>query len=91
MVSGGQHTCSTGCDHSLDGDRGSEFSLYNQVDVDNTRCLNEADKGSIKNVFKSWDRRLDMTKVCSSDADQELLIHIPYASLPHLWGFRLAS
>lgn len=36
---------------------------FRHIDTDNVTCLNEAEPGSIKGVFKTWDKRLDKTKV----------------------------
>lgn len=40
-------------------------SLYQKIDTENLQCLNEAEDGSGKTVFKPWDERLDKTKVQS--------------------------
>ena len=40
------------------------YSLYQKIDTEKLQCLNEAEDGSGKAVFKPWDERLDRTKVC---------------------------
>lgn len=51
-------------EHDHDGpDRGAEYTLYKQIDIDNVTCLNESEDGSAKTVFKSWEERWDVTKV----------------------------
>ena len=39
------------------------YSLYQKIDTEKLQCLNEAEEGSGKTVFKPWDERLDRTKV----------------------------
>ncbi|KAI8820091.1 galactose-binding domain-like protein [Fimicolochytrium jonesii] len=68
-------------DHDHDGpDRGSEYTLYQQVDLDNVTCLNESDDGAIKKVFKTWDQRNDRTTFVESDVDEQLIVHIPFTA-----------
>ena len=52
-------SCADGaCDHSLDApDRGAQFSLFEYIDIDNIRALNESRQGAAKDVFKAWDER----------------------------------
>ena len=38
-------------------------SLYQKINTERLECLNEAVEGSGKTVFKSWDDRMDKTKV----------------------------
>ncbi|KAL2913984.1 hypothetical protein HK105_206422 [Polyrhizophydium stewartii] len=65
--------------HDHDGpDRGAEFTLYTQIAFDSVRCLNEAVDGSARTVFKPWDQRFDQTKVLASDADEQLIVFIPF-------------
>ncbi|KAJ3288414.1 hypothetical protein HDU79_004846 [Rhizoclosmatium sp. JEL0117] len=66
-------------DHDHDGpDRGAEFTLYKHIDIDNIRTFNEAVPGSGKTVFKSYEERLDDSKFVESDADDQLIIFIPF-------------
>ena len=41
----------------------SIYSLYQKIDMENMQCLNEAEEGSGKTVFKPWNERLDKEKV----------------------------
>lgn len=50
-------------DHVTDADRASAYSLYLKIDTERVQCLNEAEEGSAKYVFKPWDKRLDKEKV----------------------------
>lgn len=68
-------------DHDHDGpDRGDEYTLYTQIDTEALQCLNEANPGSIKKIFKPHDSRFDQTLYTESDADEQLIIHIPFVS-----------
>ena len=76
------HQCSPGCDHGAAGLVGEEsgvaYSLYQKIDMNQLTCLNEETDGSGKTVFKPWETRLDREKFVLSDADEELLINIPF-------------
>ncbi|KAJ1673483.1 hypothetical protein EV182_005143 [Spiromyces aspiralis] len=65
-------------DHSHDSEEVLKDSLFTKIDLDNVRCMNEKEKDSIKGVFKPWDERMDVTKYVDSDADEQLIIHIPF-------------
>jgi hypothetical protein len=43
-------------------------------------ALNEAQAGSVRNVFRPWAERLDLSQptLDSNDDDPELLIHVPF-------------
>ncbi|KAJ1835464.1 hypothetical protein LPJ63_001084 [Coemansia sp. RSA 2711] len=78
-------------EHDADADTGLQDSLFSQVDSERAWCLNESEPNAIKAVFKPWHQRLDTTLVCQSDADEELLIHVPFTSMVKLkslfiWG-----
>ncbi|TPX69610.1 hypothetical protein SpCBS45565_g02347 [Spizellomyces sp. 'palustris'] len=75
------HSHDHGHDHDHDGpDRGAEYTLYKQIDIDNVRCLNESMEGAAKTVFKTWEQRADLTKYVESDADEQLIINIPFTA-----------
>jgi len=59
--------------HSTDGQLLAIF--HAQV-----RCLNEAEEGLCKHVFKPWHRRLDTDgpSLRSDVEDPELLLHVPF-------------
>lgn len=68
-------------DHNHDNpNRGDENSLLECIDIDNTSCLNELRDGSIKGVFKPWSDRFDVSKFVISDADEQLIIRIPFTA-----------
>ncbi|KAJ2751842.1 hypothetical protein H4S06_004058 [Coemansia sp. BCRC 34490] len=77
--------------HDAEADTGLADSLHSQINIDETRCLNEQEAGSIKTVFKAWHDRLDTTQGVSSDADEELLVFVPFTSMVklrsiYIWG-----
>eukprot|EP00172_Hildenbrandia_rubra_P000670 Plantae.Rhodophyta-Hildenbrandia_rubra.ctg13669.p1 GENE.Plantae.Rhodophyta-Hildenbrandia_rubra.ctg13669~~Plantae.Rhodophyta-Hildenbrandia_rubra.ctg13669.p1 ORF type:complete len:236 (+),score=36.02 Plantae.Rhodophyta-Hildenbrandia_rubra.ctg13669:242-949(+) len=87
------HSCSHehgACDHGDghghgNGDLGSqavqEWNLYQEVDTTRLQCLNEAEPDSLKRVLRPWEQRTDTSlPILSSDADQELLMCIPFTS-----------
>ena len=45
------HGCGDEHDHD-DEERGIEFSLFSKIDTHNLVCLNEAEEGTGKTVFK---------------------------------------
>eukprot|EP00128_Syssomonas_multiformis_P001368 Colp12_sorted_trinity150504_noHs@3663 len=59
-------------------ERGSEYSLYKYIDMERVRCLNESVHGAAKTVFKPWESRLDHSKFVESDADEQLIIYVPF-------------
>ncbi|KAH6571922.1 hypothetical protein BASA50_009965 [Batrachochytrium salamandrivorans] len=68
-----------GHDHDHDGpDRGEEVTLFSQIDLDSVRCLNEATQGSARKVFRPWHQRFDESEYIESDADEQLIIFIPF-------------
>ncbi|KAI9019763.1 galactose-binding domain-like protein [Hyaloraphidium curvatum] len=75
-------------DHDHDGkegpDRGIEDSLYSHVFLDRVRCLNESVPEAGRTVFKPWDERFDRTRFVESDADSQLLFHVPFTGLVKL-------
>ncbi|KAI9222286.1 PITH domain-containing protein [Blastocladiella britannica] len=68
-----------GHDHDHDSpERGAEFSLWQYINLDHIRALNETRPGSARDVFRPWDERLIEDRFIESDADEQLLIHIPF-------------
>ncbi|CDH58199.1 duf1000-domain-containing protein [Lichtheimia corymbifera JMRC:FSU:9682] len=68
------------CDHDHDDlpGAGDQFLLYSRIDRDNVRCMNEAEPGMGKAVIKPWNERLDNTKFLESDADEQLIVFVPF-------------
>lgn len=55
---------------------GIQYSLYEKIDFLNLEVLNS--NQDPKNVFKSYENRLDFEKYVESDCDEELLFNIPF-------------
>lgn len=87
------HGHSHSCEHEADGidplEMGIQYSLYQKIDFNNLEVLNEAEEESGKNVFKSYENRLDFSKFVDSDCDQELLFNIPFSGNVKLKGIRV--
>lgn len=75
-----------GADASSDEPGVGNFNLYLKIDFNRLTCLNEAVDDSAKNVFRPWDQRLDVTQFVESDADEELLINVPFTGNVKLKG-----
>ncbi|KAK5091109.1 hypothetical protein LTR05_001289 [Lithohypha guttulata] len=57
-----------------------QSNLYKQIQFDQIRTLNEATvRSGAAIVQKEWRDRLQDTPVLESDADEQLLMHIPFA------------
>lgn len=69
-------------DHSNDLTPALQSLLYKQIDFDAINTLNESEAGAgAAIVKKTWAQRLDDSPELESDADEQLLMHIPCVSL----------
>ena len=69
-------------DHSHDLEPALQSLLYQQIDFDKIVTLNEAQpRSGAAIVKKTWAQRLHDSPELQSDADEQLLMHIPYAVL----------
>jgi PITH domain len=65
-------------DHSDDITPALQFSLYQHIDFDRVTTLNEADADSGKGILKkTWAERLEEQLELASDADEQMLMHVP--------------
>ncbi|KAK4458753.1 PITH domain-containing protein [Cladorrhinum samala] len=77
--SGHSHGDGAEHDHSDDITPALQFSLYQHIDFDKIVTLNEATYGSGKAVIKkTWAERLDTEVEIESDADEQLLVGVPF-------------
>ncbi|KAJ6521348.1 DUF1000-domain-containing protein [Mycena vulgaris] len=68
---------STDHDHEHDAsDLGPKDNLFSQIDRDNVVAMNASAPGST--VIKPWHDRLDEEKFIESDADDQMIIRIPF-------------
>jgi len=74
------HDHSHGDHHTHDDDITPAIQnlLYEQIDFSAVTCLNEAESRSGAQILqKTWPQRLDPDPELASDADEQLLLHVP--------------
>ncbi|KAG1654558.1 PITH domain-containing protein 1 [Nymphon striatum] len=88
---GDNHHHHGSCEHDHDDspEIGIHYTLYTKINLDAVQCFNECVEGSGKDVFKSWENKLDFDKYVDSDADEELLFNIPFTGNVKLKGMIL--
>ncbi|KAL1876908.1 hypothetical protein VTK73DRAFT_8985 [Phialemonium thermophilum] len=73
------HHDHAGHDHSDDITPALQFSLYQHINFDEVTTLNEAQYGSGKAILKkTWAERLEPEPELASDADEQLIVNIPF-------------
>ena len=74
-----------GHDHSDETEPALQTLIWKQIDFDNIRTLNESEPDAgAKIVKKTWQQRLESDPQLESDADEQLLMFVPYvAALSH--------
>lgn len=76
-----------GHDHSHDLEPALKSNLYKQINFEGIITLNEAEpRTGAAIVQKTWDERLSETPILESDADEQLLMHIPFAGSCKLYS-----
>ncbi|ELR03073.1 hypothetical protein VC83_08562 [Pseudogymnoascus destructans] len=81
-----------GHDHSDDITPAIQHSLYQHIDFDAITTLNEAVSGSGAAVVKkTWAERLEDSPELESDADEQLLMHIPFTGQIKLYSLLLRT
>ncbi|XP_046402358.1 PITH domain-containing protein GA19395 [Ischnura elegans] len=85
------HSCAGDHDHDDTPEMGFQYSLYQKIDRENMECLNESVEGAGKEVFKTWEDRLNVEKIVESDVDEELLFNIPFTGNIKLKGIIVAG
>lgn len=70
--------CDEGHSHELDQPAGEKYTLYLQVDVDHVRVLNSESSNCGQALFKPWAERFNEDPSVESDADEELIVCIPF-------------
>ncbi|KAH8601023.1 PITH domain-containing protein [Bisporella sp. PMI_857] len=66
-------------DHSDDITPALQHSLYQHINFDNVSTLNESEADSGKAILrKTWAERLEPQPELQSDADEQILMHIPF-------------
>lgn len=73
-----------GHDHTDDITPALQYSLYQHINFDGITTMNEATAHSGRAIIKkTWAERLSITPELVSDADEQILMHIPYATRHH--------
>ncbi|AGO13882.1 AaceriAGR016Wp [[Ashbya] aceris (nom. inval.)] len=80
-------------DHVPPARTNAQQSLYQWIDVPSMRCLNVVAKGdsstAAAGIIKSNDERYDISRYIESDADCQMLLHIPFTTSCRLYSIIL--
>ncbi|KAL8967947.1 MAG: hypothetical protein Q9183_002691 [Haloplaca sp. 2 TL-2023] len=79
-------------DHSDDIEPALQTLLWKQIDFESIRTLNESetDQGA-KVVEKTWPQRLEAEPMLESDADEQLLMFVPFTGVVKLHSILIRS
>lgn len=76
---GHDHSEGTAHDHTDDLTPAIQNHIYEQIDFSKVNTLNESEpRSGTKILQKTWAERLDADPELKSDADEQLLMHVPY-------------
>ncbi|KAK8129591.1 hypothetical protein PG999_001971 [Apiospora kogelbergensis] len=79
-------------DHSDDITPALQHSLYQHINFDGVNTLNEETSGSGKAVLKkTWAERLDPTPEVASDADEQVIVQVPFTGQVKLHSILLRT
>ncbi|KAL8746958.1 MAG: hypothetical protein Q9190_001078 [Brigantiaea leucoxantha] len=79
-------------DHSDDIEPALQTLIWKQIDFEQIRTLNESESDAgAKVVEKTWPQRLEPEPELASDADEQLLIFVPFAGVVKLHAILLRS
>ncbi|KAK7920374.1 hypothetical protein PG985_008396 [Apiospora marii] len=79
-------------DHSDDITPALQHSLYQHIDFDGVQTLNEETTGSGKAVLKkTWAERLEVEPEVASDADEQLIVQVPFTGQVKLHSILLRT
>ena len=82
-----EHSHGDGHDHSHDLEPALQSNLYKQINFERIITLNEAEaRSGAAIVQKTWDERLNEQPVLESDADEQLLMHVPFSGSCKLYS-----
>ncbi|KAK9493845.1 galactose-binding domain-like protein [Lipomyces doorenjongii] len=83
-----------GHDHSHSPPPDTTFdsqSLYSHIYHDQIWTMNESEPNAGRDVIKPWSDRYDTEKVLESDADEQLIMFIPFTGLVKLYSILIRS
>ncbi|KAF8311724.1 DUF1000-domain-containing protein [Clavulina sp. PMI_390] len=75
--------------HDHDGEEGKGDSLYSKIDMQNVTVLNSENAGS--DAIKPWHERMDNERAIESDADDQLILKVPFTGSIKLRSILLRS
>ncbi|KAH8678085.1 DUF1000 domain protein [Xylariales sp. PMI_506] len=79
-------------DHSDDITPALQHSLYQHIDFDGVNTMNEATAGSgCAIVKKTWAERLEMEPELESDADEQIIMNVPFTGQVKLHSILLRT
>ncbi|KAK9417885.1 putative DUF1000 domain protein [Seiridium unicorne] len=79
-------------DHSDDITPALQHSLYQHIDFDSVNTMNEANAGSGKAIIKkTWVERLQTEPELESDADEQIILNVPFTGQVKLHSILLRS
>ncbi|KAI4197000.1 MAG: hypothetical protein LQ350_006187 [Teloschistes chrysophthalmus] len=79
-------------DHSDDIEPALQTLLWKQIDFEGIRTLNESETDSgAKCVEKTWNMRMDPEPYLESDADEQLLMFVPFTGVVRLHSILIRS
>ncbi|KAL9126259.1 MAG: hypothetical protein Q9217_004672 [Psora testacea] len=88
----GGHGHDHGHDHADDAEPALQSLIWKQIDFDNIRCLNESETDAGRKVVeKTWQQRLEPQPELLSDADEQLLLFLPFAGVLKLHSILIRS
>ncbi|RDW62751.1 galactose-binding protein [Coleophoma crateriformis] len=86
------HSQHDGHDHSDDLTPALQYSLYQHINFDEITTLNESQAHSGKAIVKkTWAERMQEEPALESDADEQLLLHIPFTGQVKLHSILIRS
>ncbi|KIV78802.1 hypothetical protein PV11_06412 [Exophiala sideris] len=86
------HGHGDGHDHSHDLEPALQSNLYKQINFESIITLNEAEpRSGAAIVQKTWDERLNEQPILESDADEQLLMHIPFGGSCKLYSILIRT
>ncbi|KAM0752213.1 DUF1000-domain-containing protein [Meredithblackwellia eburnea MCA 4105] len=79
MAGHSHHGAGCGCDDDAHQQvEGTQDFLFSKVDRDRVVALNAVEGTEGKVVIKPWDQRNDESEFLESDADEQIILHIPF-------------
>ncbi|KAK1074595.1 hypothetical protein LTR12_005785 [Friedmanniomyces endolithicus] len=89
---GHDHSEGAAHDHTDDITPALQNHIYEQIDFSAINTLNESEpRSGSRIVQKTWTERLDQEPELSSDADEQLLMHIPFTAQIRLHSILLRT